>query len=330
MVAPQETQGENENFKCLYCRNQEEDKTLEISDENEGRPSNNYKNPDNGKEGHELLKRREEAFNNAKGKSDIYSKSGNDIHPHCTCTEEKLLLEKSPGNLPKSNSEIEEVEEIPIQQKRSSFMQKIIAFFDLDLLKDFTFVNLALGMAIMMFGEINFSVLTPFILNSFGYTDKQISMAMSCLAGMDIGVRFLSPFVLEKVKLSNSVLFAIGIIIVSIGRWIVTITSSYNVILAVFILVGFGKGFRIIFSPLIIPSYVPLKRLPAASGLQLIFSSITSFTLGPLLGMITDSFGYAVTIHCINALSFLMLIFWLMEYLIRSRLPKNTITSSNL
>ncbi|XP_058985802.1 monocarboxylate transporter 9-like [Musca domestica] len=330
MIAPQETHGDNENLKCSYCRNQEEDKTLEISEKNDWRPSNNYKNSDNGKESHKLLKRREEAFPNAQSKCDIYSKSGNDIHLHCTCTEEKLLLEKTPGNLPKTTSETEEVEEITPQRKRPSLMQKIIEFFDLDLLKDFTFVNLALGMAIMMFGDMNFTVLTPFILNSFGYTDKQISIGMSCLAGVDIGVRFLSPFVLENVKLSNSVLFAIGIIIVSIGRWIVTITSSYNVILASFILLGFGKGFRIIFSPLIIPSYVPLKRLPAASGLQMIFSSITSFTLGPLLGMMTDSFGYAVTIHCINALSFLMLLFWLMEYLIRRRLSKHSITSSNL
>lgn len=218
-------------------------------------------------------------------KTSIYSKPGADEF-HCTCAEEKALLqqltdEEKKMEAAKIQAAIEEDERI---KSKLPFTQKIVKFFDLDLLKDLTFVNLAMGMTIMMFGEMNFSVLTPFILNSFGYSDTQISLAMSLLGGMDISVRFLAPFALEKVKLDNRVLFAFGIISISIGRLIVTLTDSFNVVLAVFILIGFGKGFRTIFSPLIIPSYVPLNRLPAASGLQLIFNSIFSFAFGPILG----------------------------------------------
>lgn len=165
-----------------------------------------------------------------------------------------------------------------------TFFQKVSKFFDLDLLRDFTFVNLAVGMSIMMFGEMNFSVLTPFILNSFGYTDTQISLVMSLLACMDISVRFLAPLALEKVKLDNRVLFAFGILCIAVGRVVVAFTDSYEIMIGVFLLIGFGKAFRTIFSPLIIPSYVPLNRLPAASGLQLIFNTIFSFAMGPILG----------------------------------------------
>ncbi|XP_073834416.1 uncharacterized protein [Musca autumnalis] len=237
----------------------------------------------------------------------------------CTCVEERALLQ--------SKKKEEELAKLQLQQEedeksRISFWQKVVVFFDFDLLKDMTFLNLAVGMTVMMFGEINFSILTPFILNSFGYSDTQISLAMSLLAGVDISVRFLAPFALEKVKLPNRVLFAFGIIAISIGRFIVTLTDSYNVVLIVFGLIGFGKGFRTIFSPLIIPSYVPLKRLPAASGLQLIFSSMAYFILGQLLGIITDRFGYSATIHTINALTLLTLLFWLFESLVRRCLGK--------
>ncbi|XP_061396691.1 monocarboxylate transporter 9-like [Musca vetustissima] len=317
-------------FKCQYCRDQEilEEKELKFEkaesltmaqENNEGRErKSSRKNCEN--DGNQMKENQDGTLPTISNQTNNNSQSIKIASTSCTCAEEKLLLERRPE---KYTFNIEEEEG---SRKKSSFTQKVILFFDLDLLKDLTFVNLALGMAIMMFGEINFSVLTPFILNNFGYTDKQISVAMSCLGIMDIAVRFLSPFVLEKVKLSNSVLFAIGIITVSLGRWIVTLTDSYHIVLMVFILIGFGKGFRIIFSPLIIPSYVPLKRLPAASGLQLIFSSITSFTLGPLLGLITDNYGYAITIHCINALTCLMLLFWLMEYLIRRR--KSTLNNN--
>ncbi|XP_075154462.1 uncharacterized protein LOC142228055 [Haematobia irritans] len=258
-------------------------------------------------------------------KMSVYSKHGEESF-HCTCAEEKALLQnKSKEFIKEEEARLEaEKEEEELRKSRMTFLQKIVLFFDLDLLKDFTFVNLAVGMTMMMFGEMNFSVLTPFILNSFGYSDTQISLAMSLLGGMDIAVRFLAPFALEKVKLDNQVLFAFGIIAISIGRLIVTLTDSFTVVVAVFILIGFGKGFRTIFSPLIIPSYVPLNRLPAASGIQLIFNSIFSFALGPVLGSITDNFGYAVTIHCINTLTCLALLFWLLESIIRKTLNKKS------
>lgn len=229
--------------------------------------------------------REKEDIDRYASKTSIYSKTANEDF-HCTCAEEKALLQKlteeeKKQEIAKVQAAIEEEE---LAKSKMTFGQKVVKFLDLDLLKDLTFVNLGMGMTIMMFGEMNFSVLTPFILNSFGYSNEQISLAMSLLGGMDISVRFLAPFALEKVKLDNRVLFAFGIIAISIGRIIVTITDSYHVVLAVFVLIGFGKGFRTIFSPLIIPSYVPLNRLPAASGLQLIFNSIFSFAFGPILG----------------------------------------------
>lgn len=226
--------------------------------------------------------REKEEVDRYASKASIYSKPGADAC-HCTCAEEKALLQ----TITKKEEEallqaaLEEDERI---KSRMTFWQKVVRFFDLNLLKDFTFVNLALGMTIMMFGEMNFSVLTPYILSSMGIPDERTSVAMSLLGGVDISVRFLAPFALAKVKLDNRMLFAFGIIVICIGRFIVTLTDSYYVILAVFALIGFGKGFRTIFSSLIIPSYVPLNRLPAASGLQLVFNSIFSFAFGPILG----------------------------------------------
>lgn len=256
-------------------------------------------------------------------KTSVYSKPGGEELIRCTCVEDKALLQKSAVALRLEKLALQAAEEAEEEAKRKmTFRQKITKFFDLDLMRNLTFVNLVIGMSIMMFGEMNFSVLTPFILNSYGYTDEQCSMVMSLLACMDISVRFLAPICLEKVKLDNRVLFAFGIVCIAIGRVIVTMTSSYQVVVAVFILIGFGKGFRTIFSPLIIPSYVPLRRLPAASGLQLIFNTIFSLAMGPLLGIITESFGYSATIHSINILTAIALIMWLVESALRRALGK--------
>ncbi|XP_039499889.1 uncharacterized protein LOC120456865 [Drosophila santomea] len=256
-------------------------------------------------------------------KTSVYSRPGQDELQRCTCAEDKVLLQKTAESLQVDllNNVADEIAEEEAK-KRMTFCQKVSKFFDLDLLRDFTFVNLAIGMSIMMFGEMNFSVLTPFILHSFGYTDTETSLVMSLLACMDVTVRFLAPLALEKVKLDNRVLFAFGILCIAVGRVVVAFTDSYEVMIGVFLLIGFGKAFRTIFSPLIIPSYVPLTRLPAASGMQLIFNTMFSFTMGPVLGIITKAHGYAVTIHTINALTLLALLLWLTESVVRRILGK--------
>lgn len=79
--------------------------------------------------------------------------------------------------------------------------------------------------------------------------------------------------------------------------------QSYAAILCAFCWIGLGKGLRTVFMALVIPSYVPLHRLPAASGLQLIFAGIFYFFAGPLVG----------AFHLMNATSIFELV--LMENL---------------
>lgn len=47
-------------------------------------------------------------------------------------------------------------------------------------------------------------------------------------------------------------------------------SQNYSVALVVATLIGAGKALRTIFAALIIPSYVPIEKLPAASGLHFV------------------------------------------------------------
>lgn len=73
--------------------------------------------------------------------------------------------------------------------------KKVVKFFDLDLLRDPIYVNLMLGMSIAIFAELNFSMLTPFILGDLNYSTEQIASIMSTLGVADIIFRFISPFI---------------------------------------------------------------------------------------------------------------------------------------
>lgn len=218
----------------------------------------------------------------------------------CTCAEERILMETTPATSPPGNglppdnkNNTAQSKDTPLLQGDEaivssvvniSFMQKVVIFFDLDLLRDFTYVNLVLGLTIINFGELNFSILTPFILNEFGFSTSQMTLSISVLAICDITVRFLIPFVTEKISWDNRVFFLIGVVGIACGRTVVACTRSFSLILGTFVFMGLCKGVRTIFWPLIIPGYIPLNRLPAASGLQLLATGIFSLLAGPFVG----------------------------------------------
>lgn len=96
--------------------------------------------------------------------------------------------------------------------------QKVVIFFDLDLLRDFTYVNLLVGITLGNFADINFAMLTPFVLADWNFTKPQIAMFMSILGGVDIGVRLCIPFVAGKIDWENKTFFLVGIMGIAMGR----------------------------------------------------------------------------------------------------------------
>lgn len=109
-------------------------------------------------------------------------------------------------------------EEEEEEEEQLTLWEKIQIFFDLDLLKDFTFINLMLGLTLACFSELNFSLLTPFILGDYGKTKSEVALFLSLLAGVDISVRFCVPFVAGKIGWDNNSFFLLGVISMATGR----------------------------------------------------------------------------------------------------------------
>lgn len=116
------------------------------------------------------------------------------------------------------DSKEEKCEEDESEENELTFCEKVAIFFDLDLLKDFTFINLMLGITLANFNELNFSILTPFILGDYGLTKPQVALFMSLLAGVDICVRFCIPFVAGKIGWDNNSFFLFGVMSMATGR----------------------------------------------------------------------------------------------------------------
>ncbi|KAL0839737.1 hypothetical protein ABMA28_016380 [Loxostege sticticalis] len=218
----------------------------------------------------------------------------------------------------------EKKEENEEEEEKLTFCQKVAIFFDLDLLKDTTFINLMLGITLANFNELNFSILTPFILGDYGLSKPEVAFFMSLLAGVDLCVRFCIPFVAGKIGWDNNSFFLFGVLTMAMGRVVLSMWQSYQVVLLVAVMIGFGKGLRTVFMALVIPTHVPLHKLPGASGIQLLTAGIVYLTLGPFVGWIKDNASTAVTLHCLNIFTWLTAVSWGLEKIIRTRKQKNS------
>ncbi|XP_076650617.1 uncharacterized protein LOC143357858 isoform X2 [Halictus rubicundus] len=218
----------------------------------------------------------------------------------------------------------------PVEEERRTFWQTLIIFFDLDLLRDSIYVNLMVGLTFATFTELNFSLLTPFILAEYGYTKTQVAMFMSILAGVDVLTRLTIPFIANLIGWSNRTFFLVGVCQMAVGRIVMAHVQDFGISLAIAVLLGIGKGLRTIFMALVIPSHVPLSRLPGATGIQLLTSGIVALILGPVIGYIRDvSSDYMITLHCLNILTFYTTISWCIEMCYTKRKSKKAAREKN-
>ncbi|CAK9826588.1 Monocarboxylate transporter 13 [Anthophora retusa] len=206
---------------------------------------------------------------------------------------------------------------------KRTLLQTLIIFFDLDLLRDYVYVNMMLGITFANFSEMNFALLTPFILGEYGFTKIQVATVMSTLGCMDVATRLIIPFIADFIGWQNRTFFLVGVCGMAVGRIVLAHIQNFGVVLAVAVLIGAGKALRTIFMALVIPTHVPLSRLPGATGIQLLTSGIISLTLGPVVGWIRDiTTNYGIMLHCLNILTYLTAISWSLEICITKRRAK--------
>ncbi|KPJ07053.1 hypothetical protein RR48_04073 [Papilio machaon] len=265
-----------DNHSNVSFKNQEENDEKKYLKDNHSNQSNRTRN-----------RRKSNNFNY---ESEVLKQASLKLEQYLKESEDKSqsdkfkLLINSPVEDDVFDEKKEKIKEHEDVEEELTFWQKVAIFFDLDLLQDFTFINLMLGITLANFNELNFSILTPFILGDYGMTKPQVAFFMSLLAGVDLCVRFCIPFIAGKIGWDNNSFFLFGVLSMALGRVVLSFCQTYSVVLLVAVMIGFGKGFRTVFMALVIPTHVPLHKLPGATGIQLLTAGIVYLALGPVVG----------------------------------------------
>nr|CAD7457677.1 unnamed protein product [Timema tahoe] len=153
---------------------------------------------------------------------------------------------------------------------------------DLNPLRDPSFVNLILGLAISSCADTNFSFLIPLLLGDLDLNNEKIAFIMSVIACADITARFVAPSLAGMGKFSDRTMYLVGLVLLVISRTckIVTYYTSFKELLWVGAAIGLSRGVKNTYDPTIIP----LDTLPTTLVLQMVSTGVIYFILGPLVG----------------------------------------------
>ncbi|KAF5305924.1 hypothetical protein FQR65_LT07535 [Abscondita terminalis] len=199
-----------------------------------------------------------------------------------------------------------EIQSLTNKENKISTLSKIYKLLDLELFKDRTFVILVIGMSISYVAELNFNLISPFILSEYAkLSSKDVALAMSVQAAGDMCGRLFIPLIFFKFKWSSKIMLVFMLIGSCSGRLvIVNFNDVETVVIATSFLIGLCKGGRAVYQSLVLPEHVSIETLPVATGFMMIFNGVLSLIIGPLIGFIHDYSGtYAYALHAASLLS---------------------------
>ncbi|XP_047118289.1 monocarboxylate transporter 9-like [Schistocerca piceifrons] len=203
----------------------------------------------------------------------------------------------------------------PVQQKTQPVWRRVMAFMDLDLLRNWVYLNVMFGSACMTVAAINFSLLLPLYLQRHLHLSlSETALCLTVTAAGDFVSRITVPSFTDRFKIRPRLTFLVGAIFCTITRSVIA-TSSSTVALYVWnTLAGFSKGAAIININLCVAEVCPDHKLPAAVGLNMVTSGVFLFTLGPAIGYVRDATGdYPLCIHLLTVLLLVAMAAWLIE-----------------
>ncbi|CAG9792112.1 unnamed protein product [Diatraea saccharalis] len=203
----------------------------------------------------------------------------------------------------------------PEEEKKKGFLKKFIALMDLDLLKDWSFLNLLLGLSLFWSGELQFRMLTPFFIRSLGYNMNDTAFCLSMTAITDILVRLILPPIFDRTTISKKMIFFISAFFLAATRSVLAEQSEWVPLMIWLSICGFFRGMCLSNFTLTISEYCPLEKLPAAFGLHMVSKGVFVVVIGPIIGYVRDYTGsFAVCIHVQNALIMSCVLVWGIEY----------------
>lgn len=201
---------------------------------------------------------------------------------------------------------------------------KFVKSLGLNLLKDFSFVHIVIGLSFGYLSTVTFSTFFPlFLQDEIKFTIMEASTCMTALSFSDILGRITVSEVCRRLKLSNKSSFMLGCVLLAITRSCMVEMTEFNYIFTASFFIGYFRAVTVINQNLVISEYIEKDKLAPAVGLNMVSKGILVVTAGQALGLLKDLFSFRICIHILNVILLTVVSSWSLEAIIKRVSMKN-------
>lgn len=206
----------------------------------------------------------------------------------------------------------------PAPRRSSKWLRWAADALELQLLRDPTYVNMALGLAVSFLSDANFFTLMPFFLSTEGLAGGDVATCLSVAAATDVVARLVLPWLAALCKLSARNMYLLGCITSAVARSAFVSVTGFTWLAVMSGVVGFFRGAMVVNLSLTVAEYCSLERFPAAYGLYMVINGLITVILGPLVGILRDGSGsYQLCIHVLSIAMLLCALSWICELVVK-------------
>ncbi|KAF5308921.1 hypothetical protein FQR65_LT00003 [Abscondita terminalis] len=232
---------------------------------------------------------------------------------------------------PRCSTEKSDNDEVLLYEENTeskTCLKKVADFFNFELLKDWRFLHIIIGLALVYTCTVAFNMLLPFFLqNCVGLTRAETALCMSLLSGADIISRCTLPFITKCLHISHRTTFLIGSVIWAVFRSVLAQQTKLDVIIGLCILCGYIRAATVVTQNLAVSEYcLDSSKIPSAVGLNMVAKGIAVLGVGQLLGWVRDyTQSYIICIHAQSSVILFVGLTWAIDMLI-SRVNRKKIS----
>ncbi|XP_047118285.1 monocarboxylate transporter 12-B-like [Schistocerca piceifrons] len=199
--------------------------------------------------------------------------------------------------------------------KPQPIWRRVVAFMDLDLLRNRVYLNVLLGTASMMTSTVNYSLLLPFYLQRHvGLSMTDTALCLTMMAAGDFVSRLTVPPITDRIKARARYTFFLGTCFMALTRSAIAMSTGMVPLCVWNALCGFSRGAAVVNNNLCVADVCPEEKLPAAVGLNMVCTGFMLLAVGPIIGYVRDETeDYSLCMHLLSLLLAIAMLSWLIE-----------------
>ncbi|XP_029173659.1 monocarboxylate transporter 9-like [Nylanderia fulva] len=188
--------------------------------------------------------------------------------------------------LKERENEKENAEEKQEESKYKKFVKELL---DMSLVKDWAFMNLCIGVSLVLTADYAFSSFLPLIMTDVGYTKRESALTITISGIAELVSRvFLAAFTMI-VDVKAKYLFFAAMILMEFAR-IGFLLCEHTLMGALIMtaLIGFARSWLLVPQNIVIIEDVSIEQFASAYGIFGIISGLVTIVCGAIVGFVKD------------------------------------------